>query len=47
MLLHPEQVQDIGYIIRDIMLQKQQNDVLSNYTNTPCLLSSTTVSTFR
>jgi Ni,Fe-hydrogenase I cytochrome b subunit len=28
MLLHPEQVQDIGYIIRDIMLQKQQNDVL-------------------
>ena len=28
MLLHPKQVQDIGYIIRDIMLQKQQNDVL-------------------
>ena len=28
MLLHPQQVQDIGYIIRDIMLQKQQNDVL-------------------
>ena len=28
MLLHPQQVQDIGHIIRDIMLQKQQNDVL-------------------
>jgi hypothetical protein len=28
MLLHPQQVQDIGYIIRDIMLQKQQNHVL-------------------
>ena len=28
MLLHPEQVQDIGYIIRDIILHRQRHDVL-------------------